>query len=136
MIKRLSIALLIALIGVAGAFAAGSQEGTDTQNGASSGDQETAEQQELTFWTMSLSPAFDEYINGVIEDFESQNSNVTVEWVDVPWGDMETKILTAAASDSMPDVVNLNLPFSQKLAQNDLLVNMEEAAADARSQYF
>ncbi len=133
MFKRLSFALLIAAIAVVGAFATGTQEGTGS---GTSAEQSGSEQQEITFWTMSLSPAFDDYINGVIDDFESQNPNVSVKWVDVPWGDMETKILTAAASDSMPDVVNLNLPFSQKLAQNDLLVDMEQAAADAKSQYF
>lgn len=125
MMKRLAILGLVALVTTGALFASGAQE--------QSGDDGP---QEITFWTMSLSPTFDEYINGAIDDFEAENPGVSVNWVDVPWGDMETRILTAAASDTLPDVVNLNLPFSQRLAQSDLLVDMSEAAADQRSEYF
>ncbi|MFW5785674.1 MAG: ABC transporter substrate-binding protein [bacterium] len=124
--KRLFVVLLFTLAALSLVFATGQQEGGDQR----------MEEQELTFWTMSLAPAFDDYLNGVIEEFEAQYPNVTVEWVDVPWGDMETKILTAAASDTMPDVANLNLPFSQKLAQNGRLVDMSDEAADVRARYF
>lgn len=125
MTKRFVAIGLALLVGAGALFASGEQEQTGTDD-----------TREITFWTMSLSPAFDDYINGVIEDFEADNPGVSVEWVDVPWGDMETRILTAAASDTLPDVVNLNLPFSQRLAQDDLLVDMSEAAADQRSEYF
>lgn len=125
MMKRLAILGFAALVITGSLFASGAQE--------QSGDEGS---QEITFWTMSLSPTFDDYINGVIDDFEAENPGVSVEWVDVPWGDMETRILTAAASDTLPDVVNLNLPFSQRLAQSDLLVDMSQAAADQRSEYF
>ncbi|MCG8480726.1 MAG: sugar ABC transporter substrate-binding protein, partial [Spirochaetales bacterium] len=103
---------------------------------SSGSDEDSARDAGITFWTMSLSPAFDDYINGVIADFESVNPGVTVEWVDVPWGDMETRVLTAAASGTLPDVANLNLPFSQRLAENGVLVNMDEAASAARDDYF
>ncbi|NCC66145.1 MAG: sugar ABC transporter substrate-binding protein, partial [Spirochaetia bacterium] len=101
------------------------------------GTQEMADQkQQITFWTMSLSPTFDDYLNDVIAQFETKNPNVQVNWVDVPWGDMETRVLTAAVSNTLPDVINLNLPFSQKLAQNDLLVDMNKAAADVKNDFF
>jgi len=101
------------------------------------GTQEMANQkQQITFWTMSLSPTFDDYLNDVIAQFETKNPNVKVNWVDVPWGDMETRVLTAAVSNTLPDVINLNLPFSQKLAQNDLLVDMNKAAADVKNDFF
>jgi len=90
--------------------------------------------QDITFWTMSLSPRFDPYINGVIADFEKTNPGIKVTWVDVPWGDTETKVLTAAAAGTMPDVANLNLPFAQKLAQSNKLVDF--ASADVKKDYF
>lgn len=99
-------------------------------------DQAPQAEAAITFWTMSLSPAFDDYINGVIAKFEASNPGVTVEWVDVPWGDMETRILAAAAGGTLPDVANLNLPFSQRLAENGVLINMDAAAAAARDEYF
>ncbi|RSK28878.1 sugar ABC transporter substrate-binding protein [Bacillus sp. HMF5848] len=92
---------------------------------------------EIEFWTMQLSPTFDDYINGVIADFEAQNPTVKVKWVDVPWGDMEKKILAAVASKTAPDVANLNPQFASKLAELDALVNMDEMVpADVRGQYF
>lgn len=122
--KKLMTATLMLLLLASALFANGAQEANGPQEG------------EITFWTMSLAPRFNDYLNGVIADFEAANPGITVKWIDVPWGDMETKVLTAAASNTLPDVMNLNLPFSQKLAQNDLLVDMNTAAADVRDTYF
>lgn len=91
---------------------------------------------EVEFWTMQLSPTFDDYINGAIAAFESENPGIKVKWVDVPWGDMETRILTAASSGDMPDIANMNPHFAQKLAQLDALLDMEEWASDVKDQYF
>ncbi|HMA59690.1 MAG TPA: sugar ABC transporter substrate-binding protein [Halanaerobiales bacterium] len=74
---------------------------------------------------MQLKPTFTDYINGVISDFEEQNPDVKVKWVDVPWADMEKKILSATAANNAPDVANLNVPFSMKLAELDALVDMD-----------
>jgi len=46
--------------------------------------------------------------------FEAENPDVKVNWVDVPWSAMESKILTAAKT--APDVVNLNPNFASRLA--------------------
>ncbi|UXH43218.1 sugar ABC transporter substrate-binding protein [Rossellomorea vietnamensis] len=92
---------------------------------------------EIEFWTMQLSPTFDDYLNGVIADFEKENPNVKVKWVDIPWGDMETKILSAVASKTAPDVANLNPQFAAKLAELDALVDMDEMVPeDVKSKYF
>ncbi len=122
--KILTLVVAISILVTTGLFAQGSNETTSNQK------------KTVTFWTMSLSPSFDDYLNGVIEEFETQNTNVEINWIDVPWGDTETRVLTAATSNTLPDVINLNLPFSQKLAQNDLLVNMNEKASDVKDDYF
>lgn len=90
---------------------------------------------EISFWTMQLSPTFDDYLNGVIAGFEAENPNIKVNWVDVPWGDMESKILSAAASNTMPDVANLNPHFAQKLAQLGALADMDSLAGDVKNDY-
>ena len=92
--------------------------------------------QNVEFWTMQLSPTFDSYLKGAITKFETENKNIKVKWVDVPWGDMEKKVMAAAASTSMPDVVNLNPQFAQKLAQSNALVDMEKSASDVKENYF
>ena len=47
---------------------------------------------EVEFWTMQLSPDFDEYFNQLIAEFETENPDIAIKWQDIPWGDMETKI--------------------------------------------
>ncbi|WP_404445667.1 sugar ABC transporter substrate-binding protein [Sutcliffiella horikoshii] len=119
------------------AAACSSNNSTTNNNSEGTGESDSNEQVEIEFWTMQLSPTFDDYINGVIADFEEENPNVKVKWVDVPWGDMETKILTSVASKTAPDVANLNPQFAAKLAELDALVNMDEMVPDdVRSQYF
>lgn len=119
------------------AAACSSNNSTANNNSEGTGESDSNEQVEIEFWTMQLSPTFDDYINGVIADFEEENPNVKVKWVDVPWGDMETKILTSVASKTAPDVANLNPQFAAKLAELDALVNMDEMVPDdVRSQYF
>ena len=98
---------------------------------------DSGESTEIEFWTMQLKPTFTDYIEGVIADFEEENPNVTVKWVDVPWGDMEKKILSAVSSETAPDVANLNPQFASQLAELDALVDMDKAVpADKKEQYF
>lgn len=115
----------------------GEQDNTNdsTQNEEQAAD--TPDPIEIEFWTMQLSPTFDDYINGVIANFENENPEIKVKWVDVPWGDMETRILTSVASGTAPDVANLNPQFASQLAELEALVNMDDMVpADIRSNYF
>lgn len=95
-----------------------------------------AADKEITFWTLQLSPDFDDYINGVIADFEAQNPGVKVIWQDIPFDVAEQRTLTAAASNRLPDVMNLNTDYLKKLAALGVLVNMDEAAAHVKDDYF
>ena len=38
---------------------------------------------EVVFWTLQMND-FAPYINGVIEEFEAQNPDIKIKWVDVP----------------------------------------------------
>ncbi len=78
----------------------------------------------IVFWTMQLKPTFDDYMAGLLKDFSKQNPQIAVEWVDVPWADMENKILTSVSAGTAPDVVNLNPQFATKLAEKNALVDM------------
>ena len=93
--------------------------------------------QKIVFWTMQLKPSFDRYMTDTIEAFVKQNPGAEVEWVDIPWGEMENKILTSIAAKTAPDVVNLNPQFATKLAEKKALVDMQTTISDAdRSIYF
>lgn len=91
---------------------------------------------EVEFWTMQLQPEFTDYFNQLITGFEQENPGVTVKWVDVPWADMQSKILTAVSANTAPDVVNLNPDFAAQLAgRNAWLTLDEKIPADVRQQY-
>src|SRR6056297_1050391 len=96
-----------------------------------------AEDVTVEFWTMQLKPTFTDYINGVIEDFEAENPGVEIKWVDVPWSDMEKKLLSAAAANNAPDVANLNVPFSMQIAELGGLVDMDKNLSEnVKDRYF
>ncbi|WP_066963482.1 sugar ABC transporter substrate-binding protein [Microbulbifer sp. Q7] len=80
---------------------------------------------QVQFWTMQLSPFHDEYVTGLIDEFERLHPDVQVKWVDVPWKEMEKKMLASVAAGTAPDVVNLNPQFAAKLAEFGALANPE-----------
>ncbi len=79
----------------------------------------------IEFWTMQLQPQFTDYFQSLITTFESQNSGIKINWVDIPWAAMENKILTAVSAKTPPDVVNLNPGFASQLAGLMLLTSIQ-----------
>lgn len=79
---------------------------------------------ELVFWTLQMSD-FAPYINKLISEFESQNPQVKIKWVDVPFSEGEKRTLASILSDNPPDLVNLNPDFSNILAQKGALEEID-----------
>jgi putative chitobiose transport system substrate-binding protein len=91
----------------------------------------------IVFWTMQLKPQFDKYMTDLIVGFVKENPTAEVEWVDIPWGEMETKILSSVAAKTAADVVNLNPQFASKLAEKKALVDMGKAISESdKASYF
>ena len=109
--------------------------GSDDKSGGESSASDGELSGEIAFNTMELSPTFDDYINGMIEEFEELHPDVTVNWEDVPADQIEQKTLTEASAGNMVDVVNLNPRFTKKIAGAGALLNMDEAAADFKDVY-
>jgi len=61
----------------------------------------------IEFWTLALSPFFDDYMKGQIATFEASNPGVKVVWVDVAYDALERKLIASAAAGRAPDVVNM-----------------------------
>ncbi|BAS59068.1 family 1 extracellular solute-binding protein [Leptolyngbya boryana NIES-2135] len=92
---------------------------------------------QIDFWTMQLSPQFDDYFKSLFAKFEQENPGVKVRWTDVPWAEMERKILTSVAAKTAPDVVNLNPGFASQLAERNAWMMLDEKIpADVKNQYF
>jgi putative chitobiose transport system substrate-binding protein len=94
-----------------------------------------AGERELVLWTMQLSPFHDEFMQGLIASFQARHRRWRVRWVDVPWAEMERKVLAAVAAGTAPDVVNLNPQFAARLAELGALRDPRPflAAAEQRS---
>ena len=81
---------------------------------------------EVVFWTLQMSD-FAPYINGVIDDFEKENPNIKIKWVDVPFSEGEKRTLASVLSDNPPDLVNLNPDFSATLAHKGALQEIQKS---------
>lgn len=93
---------------------------------------------EITWWTMSLSPTFDEYIQQIVTNFEATYPGVTVNWEDQPWDQLQDKTRNAFAAGEAPDVINLSPAWLGEFAEAELLMDMDAALAeypDVRAQY-
>ena len=80
---------------------------------------------EIIFWTLQMSD-FAPYMNKVIKDFESQNPQIKIKWIDVPFSEGEKRTLASVLSDNPPDLINLNPDFSALLAQRGALYEIDE----------
>ena len=91
---------------------------------------------QIELWTISLRPAFTEYMHGVISSFEQEHPGVTVKWVDVPFGAIERKFIAAAAAGRAPDVINLSDLMFARFASAGAFLRLDEALpSDPHDRY-
>lgn len=91
----------------------------------------------LEFWTISLQPFFTDHMNRLIAGYEQANPGVDIRWVDVQFQAVEQKVLAAIAGRVPPDVVNLNVEFTVRIAEKGALLDMDGAVpAAGRAKYF
>ncbi|WP_010269645.1 ABC transporter substrate-binding protein [Paenibacillus senegalensis] len=135
-VKAMSVLAATALfVSACGGGGGGGGGGSTTPEGNGDNGGSNA-QKEITFWTISLSPDFDDYINGVIDAFEDENPGVTVKWQDIPYDTVEQRTLTAAASGGLADVMNLNTDYLKKLSALGAIANMDELLPNAKEDFF
>lgn len=80
---------------------------------------------EVVFWTLQMND-FAPYMNKVISEFEAQNPDVKIKWIDVPFSEGEKRTLASVLSDNPPDLINLNPDFTVLLAQRGALYQIDE----------
>lgn len=79
---------------------------------------------EIEFWTLQLSPAFDNYFNEIISEYERTHKGVKIKWVDVPYDMAIQKLLSAIIAGNPPDVINLSSDFLSKFESIKALVDL------------
>lgn len=142
------LAFIVAL-GAAMAFFAGCSGGSTSSSQSSSESSETSKAESssaksektsepvtVEFWTISLQPTFTDFFNKLIDEYQKENTNVTVKWVDLPYDSIQQKLITASASDTSPDVVNLNTQMALSLAGKGALVDLNKEATDAQKSIY
>jgi len=80
---------------------------------------------EVVFWTLQMGD-FSPYMNKVISEFEKQNPDIKIKWIDVPFSEGEKRTLASILSDNPPDLINLNPDFSALLAQKGALYQIDD----------
>jgi putative chitobiose transport system substrate-binding protein len=80
----------------------------------------------VEFWTLSLSPTFNNYFYGLIARYESANPHIKIKWVDVPYDAVIQKLLASISADNPPDVVNLSSDFLAKFNSIKSLVDISK----------
>ncbi len=96
-----------------------------------------APQTQLEFWTISLQPFFTDYVNGLVAGYQRAHPGVQVKWIDVQFQAIEQKLLAAIAGGVPPDVVNLNVEFTARIAERGALADMDATVPAAeRAKYF
>ena len=92
---------------------------------------------ELSFWTISLSPSHDDYINGLIAEYERQNPHVKLNWVDLPQQASSQKLMAGIAAGAPPDLVNTSTEFALILAQYGAIAEISDhLSQDEIERYF
>ncbi len=81
---------------------------------------------EVIVWTLQMSD-FSDYMNGVIKDFERENPEIKIKWIDVPFSEGEKRTLASVLSDNPPDLINLNPDFTATLAQKGALAEIDRS---------
>lgn len=92
----------------------------------------------VDFWTMSLSPTFDPYLQQVVANCEAAYPGLTINWQDVPWDGLQAKLRNSFSAGNPPGVVNISPAWVAEFASADLLSNLDEAMVaypDVRANY-
>lgn len=89
----------------------------------------------VEYWTDSLKPQFDAYFAAAKKQYESQNPNVELRWVDVFNEGFETKLNAAIAAGRPPALINHDVPRLYKYAQKGALLPLDSALAADKAAY-
>ena len=91
----------------------------------------------LTFWTISLSPTYDAYLNGLVKEFETLHPEVDLVWLDLPQEVTKQKLMASIAAGEPPDLVNLDTEFALLMAGNGALTELSGLVSEQeKARYF
>lgn len=133
-IKGLGITGVAGLAGCSGGSDGTGSDGSDQGNNGST-ENPVDQEVEITLWE-SFGATEAAELEALITEFENQNSNITVNVQSVPFGDMTTKLTTAAASGNAPHVASYWMSFSSYFNSQGILDPIDEFLDDGLNPYY
>jgi putative chitobiose transport system substrate-binding protein len=89
----------------------------------------------IEFWTFSMKPRFTPFFEQVARSYEARHPGVTIEWIDFPWDVIQTKLVTRIVAGTPPALVNLNVPWADEYARDQLIMPVDELIAPVRASF-
>lgn len=91
---------------------------------------------ELEFWTINLSPNYDDYFLEKIEEFEAKNPELKIIWQDINFSSINQKLRYQIAAGRAPAVVNLSPQLMAPLLKDNLLRPISDFKKDYSQNYY
>lgn len=93
----------------------------------------------LTFWGTygnGGNTAQTDVLDALLPEFEAANPGITVQYVDIPYDDLQQKLTTSAAGDELPDLLRSDINWVAQFAElgvfaplDGVMANFDELAA-------
>ncbi|MGM9992665.1 MAG: extracellular solute-binding protein [Candidatus Bruticola sp.] len=90
----------------------------------------------LEVWTIALKPKFTVFMQNLFCEFEKNNPNVKVDWVDLPQQNIVQKLMASIAGGVPPDLVNLTTANVLFLAQEMSLAPVSQYLSESEIQEY
>lgn len=91
---------------------------------------------EISFQTWNLkNEKYTPYFTNLIKEFESENPQVKVKWIDQPADGYSDKLNADAAAGTLPDIIDMSPNMAYGLAKAGVLANLSEEDPDAAQQF-
>ena len=93
-------------------------------------------EKEIEFWTINLSPQYDDYLIKKIEEFESKNPEIKISWEDINFSSINQQLRYRIAEGDVPEVVNLSPQLMSSLLKEKLLFPISTLKQDYSQHYY
>lgn len=92
----------------------------------------------LEWWDYYTDGANNAAVSTLIEKYEQAHPDVTINRTTIPFGDLKARIIQAAATGTMPDLLIIDNPDHQAIAAQGALADLTDVMADweAKDLYF
>lgn len=92
----------------------------------------------LTWWDYYTDGTTNEVMNNYISSYEAAHPDITIERTSIGFGDLKARIIQAAATNTMPDIVIVDNPDHQAMAAQGALADLTSYITDweGNGQYY